>query len=80
MNPMSLAALLAPLSEDITQAEDYNPGWGLFALVAFLAVAVVVLARSFRKQLRKADDHFAGRDPGGNNGDSGTGAEDDRRE
>lgn len=80
MNPMSLAALLAPLSEDITQAEDYNPGWGLFALVAFLVVAVVVLGRSFHKQLRKADDHFAGRDPGAENPDLGSGPGDDRRE
>jgi hypothetical protein len=68
MNPFILATDLLRLSEDITQAEDYNPGWGLFALVAFLIVAGVVLARSFRKQLRKADRHFAGPeadDPGG---------------
>jgi membrane protein implicated in regulation of membrane protease activity len=62
MNPVSLAAVVVSLSEDITQAEDYNPGWGLFALIAFLVVAVVLLARSFRKQLRKADRHFAGRE------------------
>jgi hypothetical protein len=62
MNPVSLAVVVVPLSEDITQAEDYNPGWGLFALVAFLVVAVVLLARSFRKQLRNADRHFTGRE------------------
>jgi hypothetical protein len=75
-----LAALLLPLSGNITQAEDYNPGWGLFALVAFLVVAVVVLARSFHKHLRKADNHFAGRDRGADDGDHGSGAVGGERE
>lgn len=73
MNPVDLAAALAPLSEDITQAEDYNPGWGLFALIAFLVVAVVLLARSFRKQLRKADRHFADREADRETGRNGDG-------
>ena len=75
MSPVSLTAVVVPLSEDITQAEDYNPGWGLFALIAFLVVAVVLLARSFRKQLRRADRHFTGgetdREAGDGDGDRG---------
>jgi hypothetical protein len=79
MNTVSLWALLVPLSEeDITQPEDYDPGIGLFLLIAFLVVAVVVLWLSFRKQLRKTDRNFLGDGSGrgGTIGDSDSAAED----
>lgn len=73
MNPVSLAALIVPVSEDLPGPSDYDPGWGLFALVVFLLVAVVVLALSFRKQLRKTDAHFTG------DSDSASGENDQKR-
>ncbi len=82
MNLTTLGAALIPLSNDITTEEDYRPGWLLFAIIAFLVIAVVVLARSFRKQLRKADRHFLppdGSGKGGMIGDSDSADGDDRR-
>lgn len=82
MNPVSLAALIVPVSEEIPDPSDYDPGWGLFLLVVFLVVAVVVLALSFRKQLRRTDAHFAGDGSGrdGVTGDSDSASgEDDRK-
>ncbi len=74
MNTVSLWALLVPLSEeDITQPEDYDPGIGLFLLIAFLVVAVVVLWLSFRKQLRKTDRNFLGDGSGRGDSDSAAG-------
>jgi hypothetical protein len=82
MNAMTIWTVLVPLSNDITTEEDYRPGWMLFALIAFLVLAVVVLAFSFRKQIRKTDRHFTetdGSGRGGVIGDSDS-AEDDRRD
>ena len=83
MNATTLWAVLVPLSNDITTEEDYRPGWLLFAIIAFLVLAVVVLALSFRKQLRRADKHFLpqnGSGDGGTVGDSDSAGGDDRRE
>jgi hypothetical protein len=58
---MSVAAVLMPVADLIVSATDKTPqdkdvkagGWGALILV-LLIVAVVVLAFSFTKQLRKA--------------------------
>jgi hypothetical protein len=82
MNAMTLWTVLVPLSEELPGENDYKPGWVLFAIIMFLAVAVVVLAFSFRKQLRKADRHFGASEGGAGNGgtigDSDSAAGDDR--
>jgi len=59
--------VLVPLSNDIPDPEDVRPGWVSAVLFVLLALAVVLLAFSLRKQLRKADKHFRrsgdGQDP-----------------
>jgi phosphoglycerol transferase MdoB-like AlkP superfamily enzyme len=58
---MSVAAVLLPLTEVVGWAVDKTPkdedvkaGWTAFVIFLLLIAAVVVLAFSFTKQLRKA--------------------------
>jgi hypothetical protein len=46
-------AVLLPLADEVPDPEDVKPGWLGFAVFLLLAAALVVLAFSFRKQLRK---------------------------
>lgn len=81
MTPVSLAAPIVPVSEELPGPEDYDPGIGLFLLIVFLLVAVAVLALSFRKQLRRTDRNFGGdgSGEGGVVGDSDSATHDDDR-
>jgi hypothetical protein len=56
LNAMTaLWAVLLPLVDEVPRPEDVKPGWLGFGVFLLLAAAVVVLAFSFRKQLRKVD-------------------------
>jgi hypothetical protein len=80
----ALLVVLLPLvdSPDPTPADkDVTAGWTALLVFAFLIVAVVVLARSFLKQLRKAEaareagvygDPPAGPGPGSSETNGGT--------
>jgi len=50
-----LPALLLPLAEKAPEPEDVKAGWVAFAVFAGLILAVVVLAFSLVKQLRKTE-------------------------
>lgn len=59
LNPLGIFwTVLVPLSNDIPDPNDVKPGWVGATVIVLLGVAVVVLAFSFRKQVRKADRHF----------------------
>ena len=58
---MTLLPLLDGASDPVPAPEDVKAGWGALGLFLLLGLAVVVLAFSFRKQLRKAQ---AARDAG----------------
>ena len=64
----SLLTTAVIVADDLPTDEDYRPGWPLFLVLAGLALAVVVLAFSFRKQLRRTDRNF-----GGSGSETGTG-------
>lgn len=65
LNALSaLSAVTAPIAEEIPDADDVKPGWIGFTVVVLLAVAVVLLVFSFRKQLRKVDFEESGDDAG----------------
>ena len=64
----SLLTAAVTVAEDLPTEEDYRPGWPLFLVLAGLAIAGVLLALSFRKQLRKTDRNF-GDTPTGETGD-----------
>ena len=49
---------LTLLAQPAPDPEDVKPGWLGFGVFLLLAAAVVVLAFSFVKQLRKAKQHF----------------------
>ena len=49
---------LTLLAQQAPDPEDVKPGWLGFGVFLLLAAAVVVLAFSFVKQLRKAKQHF----------------------
>jgi hypothetical protein len=51
----SLWSVLLPLVDEVPRPEDVKPGWLGFGVFLLLAAAVVVLAFSFRKQLKKVD-------------------------
>jgi hypothetical protein len=60
---MSVAAVVLPLADLVSQAVDKTPkdedvkaGWTAFVLFVLLIAAVVVLAFSLVKQLRKAQE------------------------
>jgi hypothetical protein len=85
LNAMTaLWAVLLPLVDDVPDPEDVKPGWLGFAVFLLLAAALVVLAFSFRKQLRKvtfvekdgdaAGPDERGEDRGDHNGDDDSGA------
>ena len=60
----ALLVLLLPLADNpdpVPAKEDVTAGWTALLVFVFLILAVVVLARSFVKQLRKAQ---AARDAG----------------
>ena len=60
----ALLVLLLPLADNpdpVPAKEDVTAGWVALLVFVFLILAVVVLARSFVKQLRKAQ---AARDAG----------------
>ena len=56
MNGPALALLA--LAQRVPDPEDVKPGWLGFLVVLLLGVAVVFLAFSFRKQLRRTEEHF----------------------
>lgn len=47
--------VLVPLVDEVPDPEDVKPGWLGFGVFLLLALALVVLFFSFRKQLRKVD-------------------------
>lgn len=55
MIPLNTALTAVSLAQDIPDPNDVKPGWIGFVVVVLLAVALVVLLLSFRKQLRKVD-------------------------
>lgn len=57
------------LAQEVPDPEDVKPGWLGFGVFLLLAAAVVFLAFSFRKQLRKVD--FEEPDRGDQPGDAG---------
>jgi uncharacterized membrane protein len=75
--PMTaLWSVLAVLVQEAPDPEDVKPGWLGFAVFLLLAAAVVFLAFSFRKQLKKVDfdepseeGRPGGRGDGEDNGD-----------
>jgi hypothetical protein len=72
--------VLVPLVEQGPDPEDVKPGWLGFGVFLLLAAAVVFLAFSFTKQLRKARNHFEAEDraaAGQQNNADGNGPEDD---
>lgn len=71
MSPVMTTLLTTAVivAEDLPTEEDYRPGWPLFLVLAGLAIAGVVLALSFRKQLRKTDRNFG--ETGDGSGDGG---------
>ena len=50
------------LAQEVPDPEDVKPGWLGFGVFLLLAAAVVFLAFSFRKQLRKVDFEERDRD------------------
>ncbi len=68
----SLLTAAVTVAEDLPTEEDYRPGWPLFLVLAGLALAVVVLAFSFRKQLRRTDRNFGATETG--TGETGDGS------
>ena len=52
---MTLWTVLLPLVDKGPDPEDVKPGWLGFGVFLALAVAVVLLWLSFRKQLKKVD-------------------------
>ena len=50
-----LWTVLLPLVEESPDPDDVKPGWLGFSVFLLLAAAVVFLAFSFRKQLKKVD-------------------------
>ncbi len=54
----TLWTVFLPLVEQGPDPADVKPGWLGFAVFLLLAAAVVFLAFSFVKQLRKAKTHF----------------------
>ena len=52
---MTLWTVLLPLAEKGPDPADVKPGWLGFGVFLALAVAVVLLWLSFRKQLKKVD-------------------------
>ena len=65
----SLWTVLLPLAEKAPDPEDVKPGWVALVLFLLLAAAVVLLAFSLVKHLRKARANFDERD-GVDDGDS----------
>jgi hypothetical protein len=47
--------VLAPLAQQTPDPEDVKPGWLGFGVFLLLAAAVVFLAFSFRKQIRRVN-------------------------
>jgi hypothetical protein len=64
--------VLAPLAQQTPDPEDVKPGWLGFGVVLLLAAAVVFLAFSFRKQIRRVN-FPGGDDRPGAGGPSGAG-------
>lgn len=68
--------VLIPLVDEVPDPEDVKPGWLGFGVFLLLALALVVLFFSFRKQLRKVDfeEKADGKtDAAGNGSDNGPG-------
>lgn len=55
-------AALAPLAQDIPDPSEVGTGRTGSIVLILLIVAVILLLLSLRKQLRKADRHFAAED------------------
>lgn len=51
----TVLGVLVPLVDEVPDPEDVKPGWLGFGVFLLLAAALVFLAFSFRKQLRKVD-------------------------
>lgn len=70
MNPLNamtvLWSVLVPLEEQTPDPNDVKPGWLGFIVFLLLLAAVVFLAMSFRKQLKKVN--FEERDGNGSTG------------
>ncbi len=60
----TLWVVVLPLVQQGPDPEDVKPGWLGFGVFLALAAAVVLLAFSFRKQLRKAKQHFEAEEAG----------------
>lgn len=68
-------AVLVPSSTDIPDPDDVKPGWIGATVIVLLGIAVVLLFLSLRRQIRKADRHFAESDRGEGGGGEGGGGE-----
>jgi hypothetical protein len=65
MSTLLVALVLLPLAvEKGPDPADVKPGWHGFTVFLLLAAAVVFLAFSFRKQLRKIDFEEEPEEPG----------------
>ena len=69
----SLWTVLVPLTQQTPDPEDVKPGWLGFGVFLLLAAAVVFLAFSFRKQLRRVNFPVGGNDDRTDAGGDGTG-------
>ena len=65
--------VLVPLEDKVPDPNDVKPGWLGFLMFLLLLAAVVFLAFSFRKQLRKVDFEEPGK---GSAGDADGGGHD----
>lgn len=54
--------VLLPLAQQIPEPEDVKAGWVAFALFLLLGLAIVVLAVSMGRHLRKTRANFDARD------------------
>lgn len=60
-----LLTVVLPLAQEVPEPEDVKAGWLGFAVFILLIVAVVLLARSMVRHLRKADKNLGGDQTGG---------------
>lgn len=52
---VAVLAVLMPLLGEVPEANDVNAGWGYPAVIGVLILAMVLLWRSMRKQLKRID-------------------------
>jgi hypothetical protein len=71
MSPLALQLQLVRLVDPAPDPSDVKPGWLAFGVFLLLAAAVVLLAFSLIKHLRRANRHFEV--------DAGTGGDPDDR-